>query len=170
VSGFRHASRARLGGAVLVLSAVLWVPGPAAVAADAVPTERDPVAAQRAVRLGEKLRCLVCQNQTIGDSNAELAVDLRRQVREQIAAGRTDEQIIDYMVTRYGDFVLYQPPVKATTLLLWGGPALLLLAGALVMAGVVRSRRRAPEAPPLTAEERERAARLLGETTTTKAP
>jgi cytochrome c-type biogenesis protein CcmH len=91
-------------------------------------------------------------------------------VREQIAAGKTDREIIDYMVTRYGDFVLYQPPVKASTLLLWGGPALLLLAGALAMAGVVRSRRRAPEERPLTAEERERAARLLGEANAKKTP
>ena len=88
-------------------------------AADAVPTEKDPVAAERAVRLGEKLRCLVCQNQTIGDSNAELAVDLRRQVREQIAAGKSDTEIIDYMVTRSGDFVLYQPPVQGSPRQKW---------------------------------------------------
>jgi len=134
-----------------------------AAATDAVPTEKDPVAAERAVRLGEKLRCLVCQNQTIGDSNAELAVDLRRQVREQIAAGKSDDQIIDYMVTRYGDFVLYQPPVKGTTLLLWGGPALLLLLGAFALWRIVQGRRRTDEPPPLTPEERARAARLLGE-------
>lgn len=142
----------------------------AATAADAVPTEKDPVAAERAVRLGEKLRCLVCQNQTIGDSNAELAVDLRRQVREQIAAGKSDGEIIDYMVTRYGDFVLYQPPVKGTTLLLWGGPALLLLLGAFAMWRIVQGRRRTGEPPPLTPEERARAARLLGETTGKKHP
>ena len=94
----------------------------AALAADAVPTEMDPVSAARAVKLAEKLRCLVCQNQTIADSNAELAHDLRRQIREQIAAGKTDDEIVDYMVARYGDFVLYQPPFKATTMLLWAGP------------------------------------------------
>ena len=98
---------------------------PAAVAADAVPTEMDPVKAARAVKLAEKLRCLVCQNQTIADSNAELANDLRSQIREQIAAGKTDDEILAYMVERYGDFVLYQPPFKPTTILLWGGPALL---------------------------------------------
>ena len=96
-------------------------------AADAVPTEMDPVKAARAVKLAEKLRCLVCQNQTIADSNAELANDLRTQIREQIAAGKTDDQILDYMVARYGDFVLYQPPLKPTTILLWGGPALLVV-------------------------------------------
>ena len=90
------------------------------LAADAVPTENDPVAAARAVAL-RKLRCLVCQNQTIADSNADLAQDLRRQIREQIAAGKSDREIVDYMVARYGDFVLYQPPLKPTTLLLWAG-------------------------------------------------
>jgi cytochrome c-type biogenesis protein CcmH len=159
MTGHRTTARAWL------LAAALLAAPLAASAADAVPTEKDPVVAERAVRLGEKLRCLVCQNQTIGDSNAELAVDLRRQVREQIAAGKTDDQIIEYMVTRYGDFVLYQPPVKATTLLLWGGPALLLLLGAFAMWRILQSRRRATDEPPLSAEEHERAARLLGEPT-----
>ena len=91
-----------------------------AVAADnAVPTAADPMTNKRAVQLGEKLRCLVCQNQSIEESNAELAVDLRRQIREMIAQGRSDANIIDFMVQRYGDFVLYQPPFKTTTLLLW---------------------------------------------------
>ena len=126
-----------------------------------MPTEKDPVEAARAVKLAEKLRCLVCQNQTIADSNAELAEDLRRQIREQIAAGKSDDEIVDYMVARYGDFVLYQPPVKATTVLLWAGPALLLLGGFVVLVRNVRAPR--PPEAPLTAEERERAARLLGE-------
>jgi cytochrome c-type biogenesis protein CcmH len=148
--------------ALLIAAALLLAPA-AAFAAEAVPTEKDPVSAERAVKLGEKLRCLVCQNQTIGESNAELAVDLRRQVREQIAAGKSDDEIVDYMVKRYGDFVLYQPPVKATTLLLWGGPALLLLLGAFVLVRIIQGRRRTAEEPPLTAEEHERAARLLGD-------
>ena len=131
------------------------------MAADAMPTENDPVASARAVALSEKLRCLVCQNQTIADSNAELAQDLRKQIREQIAAGKSDREIVDYMVARYGDFVLYQPPVKATTLLLWAGPALLVVIGFIVLARTVRSRRARSDAPALTAEERERVARLL---------
>jgi len=131
------------------------------LAADAVPTEKDPIAAARAVALSEKLRCLVCQNQTILESNADLAQDLRRQIREQIAAGKSDKDIVDYMVARYGDFVLYQPPVKSTTLLLWAGPALLVAIGFLVLARTVRVRRARPEAPALTTEERERVARLL---------
>jgi cytochrome c-type biogenesis protein CcmH len=133
-----------------------------AFAADAVPTERDAVVAARAVNLAERLRCLVCQNQTIADSNADLAQDLRREIREQIAAGRSDGEIVDYMVARYGDFVLYQPPLKSTTLLLWAGPALLVAIGFVVLARIVRARRMRPDAPPLTADERALATRLLG--------
>ena len=121
----------------------------------------DPVANARAVHIQEQLRCLVCQNQTIAETNAELAQDLRRQVHEQIATGKSDREIIQYMVDRYGDFVLYRPPLKGTTALLWGGPALLLLVGAVVLARVLRSRKGEAEPPPLTPEEHERAARLL---------
>ena len=130
-------------------------------AGEAVPTAQDPVAASRAVRLSEQLRCLVCQNQTIAESNAELALDLRQQIREQIAAGKTDDDIMQYMVNRYGDFVLYRPPFKATTLVLWLGPALLLIVGVFVLARVLRSRRAAADEPPLTPEEQRRAAQLL---------
>ena len=131
-----------------------------AMANEAKPTESDPLSAARAVQLANELRCLVCQNQSIAESNAELAVDLRRQIHEQIAAGRSDDEIVDFMVTRYGDFVLYRPPFKAVTLLLWLGPALLVLAGFWTLARALRARRQA-QAPPLTAEERERAERLL---------
>ena len=147
--------------ALLLLIAAVALSPLIVIAADAVPTAKDSVASSRAVKLSEKLRCLVCQNQTIADSNAELAQDLRRQVHEQIAAGKSDDQIVEYMVARYGDFVLYQPPVKATTVLLWAGPALLLLLGVFGLARVLRGRRAEAEAPPLTAEEHERAARLL---------
>jgi cytochrome c-type biogenesis protein CcmH len=134
----------------------------AASAKDALPTEQDPVAARRAVQLSEQLRCLVCQNQSIAESNADLAVDLRRQINEQIAAGRSDGEIVDFMVQRYGDFVLYRPPFKAATLLLWLGPALLLIAGLWALARVLRSRNRAADERPLSEEERAGAARLLG--------
>jgi cytochrome c-type biogenesis protein CcmH len=149
--------------AALAMALALAVPP--TYATDAAPTEKDPVAQARAVKLSETLRCLVCQNQTIADSNAELAVDLRKQVREQIAAGRSDDEIIKYMTDRYGDFVLYRPPVRATTVLLWGGPALLLAIGAFVLMRITRERRAAPEAPPLTAEERARADALLASPT-----
>jgi cytochrome c-type biogenesis protein CcmH len=140
---------------VLLLSAA-----PLARAGEAVPTENDPVAAARAVHLANELRCLVCQNQSIADSNAELAVDLRRQIREQIAAGKSDSEIVDFMVGRYGDFVLYRPPMKLTTVLLWLGPLLLLAAGCVVLARQLRARR-AAEPLQLTPEERSRAQRLL---------
>jgi cytochrome c-type biogenesis protein CcmH len=127
----------------------------------AVPTDKDPVTARRELEIAQQLRCLVCQNQTIADSNAGLAVDLRQQVREQIAAGRSDREIINFMTDRYGDFVLYQPPFKATTVLLWVGPLLLLLIGAFVVLRAIRARRRTAAAP-LSDEERARAAALLG--------
>jgi cytochrome c-type biogenesis protein CcmH len=133
-----------------------------AFAKDAVPTEQDPVAAKRAVALSEQLRCLVCQNQSIAESNAELALDLRRQISEQIAAGRSDGEIVDFMVQRYGDFVLYRPPFKASTVLLWLGPAALLLLGLWTLGRALRQRQRATEDRPLSADERARAGRLLG--------
>lgn len=140
----------------------LAVAAGAVLANTAVPTENDPVAAKREHDLASKLRCLVCQNQSIAESNAELAQDLRRQVREQIAAGRSDAEIIDFMTSRYGDFVLYRPPLKATTALLWGGPAVLLAIGVFVLVRVVRGRRSAAADTPLTPEERARAEQLLG--------
>ena len=146
----------------LVVAALLAAAPLLACAKDAAPTEQDPVAARRAVQLSEQLRCLVCQNQSIAESNADLAVDLRRQINEQIAAGRTDGEIVDFMVQRYGDFVLYRPPFKASTVLLWLGPALLLLAGLWALARALRSRNRAADERPLSDEERARAARLLG--------
>jgi cytochrome c-type biogenesis protein CcmH len=130
-------------------------------AKDAVPTAQDPVAAARAVDLAAQLRCLVCQNQSIAESNAELAVDLRRQIDQQIAAGRSDREILDFMTERYGDFVLYRPPFNAATALLWLGPALLLVLGFFVLRRVLRDRTRAAVDRPLTDEERKRAEALL---------
>jgi cytochrome c-type biogenesis protein CcmH len=100
---------------------------------------------QRLKSLAEELRCLVCQNQTIADSNAPLALDLRNQIRSQVAQGRSDDQIRAYMVDRYGDFVLYRPPLKAATVALWLGPFLLLAVGAAIFVFIVR-RKRAPDA------------------------
>jgi cytochrome c-type biogenesis protein CcmH len=98
----------------------------------------------RAQTLAQQLRCLVCQNQTIADSHAPLALDLKAQLREQLQAGRTDEQIIRYMTERYGDFVLYKPPLQANTWLLWAGPALLM--GLALLGLVLTLRRRAKQA------------------------
>ena len=117
---------------------------------------------QRIRHLSEKLRCLVCQNQSLADSNAELAQDLRQQLREQVAAGRSDDAILDYLVQRYGDFVLYEPPFKATTLLLWIGPFALFAAAVLVLLATLRRRRRAPEELALGPEEKRVVERVLG--------
>jgi cytochrome c-type biogenesis protein CcmH len=135
----------------------------AVLAADATPTDLDPVAAKRAVEISSQLRCLVCQNQTIAESNAELAVDLRRQVNEQIKAGKSDREIVDFMVARYGEFVLYKPPFNATTLLLWLGPAALAIIAIVVFARTVRARNRAIVQRPLTDAERAEAERLLAQ-------
>lgn len=100
----------------------------------------DPALERRVMRIANELRCLVCQNQTIADSQADLAVDLRRQVREMLQRGESDARVIDFMTQRYGDFVLYRPPVKATTWLLWFGPGVLLLGGLGTLVAVLRRR------------------------------
>lgn len=121
----------------------------------------DPRLERRMQALAAELRCLVCQNQTIADSNAGLAVDLKNQIREQMRAGRTDRQIMDFMVERYGDFVLYRPPVKAVTALLWGGPFLLLAVGAGTAAIIVRRRSAQRSAAPQLTDKQRRTARGL---------
>jgi cytochrome c-type biogenesis protein CcmH len=123
----------------------------------------DPVLEKRMIGLAEKLRCLVCQNESLASSHAELAEDLRREVREQMAQGKSDQQIIDYLVARYGDFVLYEPPMKSYTLLLWFGPFALLLIGAGVLVYQVRKRRKTVQESELTPEAQQRAAALLNE-------
>ena len=114
---------------------------------------------RRAEALEKELRCLVCQNQTLAESNAPLAVDLRNQVRAQIAQGKSDAEVVDWLVARYGDFVLYRPPLKGKTLLLWAGP-FIFLAGVLFLLIRFLRRRKVPE-PQLTDAERAQAAKLL---------
>ena len=113
---------------------------------------------KRVNALAEELRCLVCQNQTLAESNAPLAVDLRNQMREQLSKGASEQDVRDFMVARYGDFVLYRPPFKAATLALWLGPFVLLLLGAWILRRVTRRR---PPGPALSEAERARAAKLL---------
>lgn len=112
-----------------------------AIAGEAQPVASDPVVETRLNKISEELRCLVCQNESLAASRADLAVDLRREIRARIAKGESDESIRDFLVARYGDFVLYRPPFKATTLLLWLGPAILALAGFLAL--FIHLRRRA---------------------------
>jgi cytochrome c-type biogenesis protein CcmH len=111
-------------------------------AKDAPPAAADPVLEARMLRIANELRCLVCQNQTIADSHADLAVDLREQLRTLLRRGDSDEQILRYMTERYGDFVLYRPPVKSTTWLLWFGPGVLLVGGVAALIVVLRRRQR----------------------------
>ncbi|MDY3114886.1 MAG: cytochrome c-type biogenesis protein [Sutterella sp.] len=146
-----------LGVAMISASAGVWA------AKEAAPTAFDPIAHQRVVEVSEQLRCLVCQNQSIAESNAELAVDLRNQVIEQVKAGKTNKEIVDFMVERYGDFVLYRPPFKSTTYILWLGPVALFLIG--LGAFIVNLRRRkaalAQTQQPLTSEEKAKAQAML---------
>jgi cytochrome c-type biogenesis protein CcmH len=137
----------RLVGWVLVLG--LFMPVGASQA------QQDPALEARVHAIAAELRCLVCQNQTIADSNADLAQDLRRQVRQMLQKGASEREVIDYMTQRYGDFVLYRPPVKGSTWLLWFGPALLLVAGIAVLVTVLRRRARlgADQFEPDDAEE-----------------
>jgi cytochrome c-type biogenesis protein CcmH len=123
---------------------------------------KDPALEARAREIGQALRCVVCQNQSIDDSAAEVARDMRRTVRERLVAGDTNDQVFDYMVARYGDYVLLKPPFKLGTLVLWlGAPLVLLVALSAIMLTALRRRATAP-LPPLSEEERERLRSLLG--------
>jgi cytochrome c-type biogenesis protein CcmH len=144
--------------AALLLPRVPW-------AGEAQPVAADPALEERVTALAIELRCLVCQNQTLADSNAPLAVDLRNQIRERMREGASERDIIAFMVERYGDFVLYRPPWKATTVLLWLGPILLMLGGLAALFYRLARRRRADTAPALSSSERARAAALLANET-----
>lgn len=139
---------------------MLLAPGPRVLAKEAAPAAQDPALERRVMAIAAELRCLVCQNQTIADSNAELAADLRNQVREKVRQGQSEGEIIDFMVARYGDFVLYRPPFKATTLLLWLGPLLLLASGLAVLFRRLAHPRVKGDIQ-VTTDERERARKLL---------
>jgi len=142
--------------AFVLLSPLNW-------AKEAVPVAEDPVIEQRMLALSEDLRCLVCQNESLAGSRADFANDLRREIREQLKANKSDQEIIDFLVSRYGDFVLYRPPVKPTTYLLWGGPFVFLLTGAGILFFYLKRRRKQIEEPPLTEEQHRHAETLLKE-------
>jgi cytochrome c-type biogenesis protein CcmH len=130
-------------------------------AKEAQPSAADPVLEERVMKLSRELRCLVCQNETLADSRADLAVDLRNQIREQMKAGKSDKEIIAFLTDRYGKFVLYRPPVDPTTYLLWFGPFILLLAGLVLLFRYVKQRSGLIAESPLSSEERHRAEALL---------
>ena len=124
---------------------------------------KDPVIEKRMVALAENLRCLVCQNESLASSHSELAEDLRREVRELIQKGLSDQEIKDYLVARYGDFVLYEPPLKNSTLVLWLGPFALLLAGFGVLFLQLKNRRKLMAETILNPDSEQRATALLNE-------
>ncbi|MCP9451481.1 MAG: cytochrome c-type biogenesis protein CcmH [Nitrospira sp.] len=142
---------------------VLLLVSGSAWAGEARPMGDDPAVEARLKQLASELRCLVCQNQTLADSNAPLAEDLRREVREMIAKNMSDQEIIEFLVSRYGDFVLYRPPFKTTTVLLWAGPFVLVVGGGVALAVTLRRRQHMIRDAMMTEEERRQVERLLSQ-------
>jgi cytochrome c-type biogenesis protein CcmH len=143
-----------------ILVAIILLFAPVSIAGEAQPNE-DPQIEARMKALTEQLRCLVCQNETLAESRADLAEDLRREIRKEIKAGKSDREIIAFLTQRYGDFILYNPPVKATTYLLWFGPFVILLVGIAMLYRYLRHRKKMIPDNPLTAAERKQAEELL---------
>ena len=145
---------------ILLLSIVASLPG-LSLAKEAQPASADPALEERVMNLSRELRCLVCQNETLADSRADLAEDLRNQIREQMKAGKSDKEIVAYLTQRYGKFILYNPPIDPTTYLLWFGPFVLLIAGLFVLFRYLKQRRELITDQPLSTDERQRAETLL---------
>jgi cytochrome c-type biogenesis protein CcmH len=146
-----------------MLLTLLWLLAGPALAVEPSEMLADPALEARAREISKGVRCMVCQNQSIDDSNAGLAADLRVIVRERLAAGDSDEEVERYLVARYGDFVLLKPPMRPSTWLLWFGPVLILLIGGIGVALYLRRRSTAATAAPLSQEEKRRLAALVGE-------
>lgn len=146
---------------VLLLTFALL--SPLGWATEAIPVAEDPEIEKRMITLSEELRCLVCQNESLAGSRADFANDLRREIREQMKANKSDKEIIDFLVARYGEFVLYRPTVKPSTYLLWAGPFAFLLIGAGILVFYLQRRRKQLEDLPLTEEQRQQAEALLKE-------
>ncbi len=141
---------------VLLLAVPLF-----AMAKEAQPLAADPALEERVMKLSRELRCLVCQNETLADSRADLAEDLRGQIREQMKAGKSDKEIIEFLTERYGKFILYSPPVDPTTYLLWFGPFCLLIVGLALLFRYIKQRRELIIEQPLSADDHRRAEKLL---------
>jgi len=146
---------------IIIIALLLMLPIFDGVAKEAVPMAKDPVVELRMNELAEELRCLVCQNQSLAASDSDFANDLRREIRDMIYRGLSDQEIVEFMVQRYGDFILFRPPVKSTTILLWFGPLLLMVIGLGILYLTLRRRRRAITDTPLSADELKRAESLL---------
>jgi len=145
---------------------LVWQCHTTALANEAAPLAEDPVVEQRLLTIAEELRCLVCQNESLAGSRADLALDLRRELRTLIKAGKTDAEIKTFLVDRYGEFVLYRPPVKPTTWLLWFGPVLLLLGAVWMLLRWIRRNQHTTAPQKLTDEQRTKAQALLQNTDT----
>ena len=145
----------------LLLALMLLVPY--GWAKEAAPVAEDPEIERRMIALSEDLRCLVCQNESLAGSRADFANDLRREIREQMHANKSDKEIVDFLVARYGDFVLYRPPVKSSTMFLWFGPFIFLLIGAVLLVVYLKRRRKQIEEPVLSEQQRKQAEALLEE-------
>ena len=145
----------------LLLALMLLVPY--GWAKEAAPVAEDPEIERRMIALSEDLRCLVCQNESLAGSRADFANDLRREIREQMHANKSDKEIVDFLVARYGDFVLYRPPVKPSTMFLWFGPFIFLLIGAVLLVVYLKRRRNQIEEPMLSEQQRKQAESLLKE-------
>ena len=145
---------------VLILLILCSLPG-IALAKEAKSISDDPELEKRVMALSEELRCLVCQNETLAGSHADLAADLRQQIREQMKAGKTDKEIVAFLTERYGDFILYNPPVNRRTYLLWFGPFILLGGGLIAFYRYIKRRRELISEQPLSVEERKQAEELL---------
>ncbi len=146
---------------IFALLLALMLALPSSWAKEAALVAEDPEIERRMIHLSEDLRCLVCQNESLAGSRADFANDLRREIREQMKDNKSDKEIIDFMVARYGDFVLYKPPVKPTTILLWFGPFVFLAAGAILLLVYLKRRRRQIEDPALSEKQRQQAEALL---------
>ena len=147
----------------ILLSLLLFAHSPFLASEEARPLADDPVLEERVKAISYELRCLVCQNQTIADSNAGLAIDLRNQVRDMLKRGMSDTDIREFMVARYGDFVLYNPPVKNTTVLLWLGPLLMLVIAGVLAIRVIRSRSKSSASQDLADADINRAKVMLSD-------
>ncbi len=157
---FQRNVRAVLLPLLVSLWALQWLPA-GARAGEAVPLVADPVIEARMAALSKELRCLVCQGQSIAESDSDFAKDVRKVMRTMMEQGRSDREIVDFLVQRYGDFILFRPPVKTTTALLWVGPFLLLLLAVGILVRTLRRRRLAVAAESLSPEEIRRAEALL---------
>ncbi len=146
---------------LLMLSLTISIAPPLGWTKEAVPVSENPEIERRMIALSEELRCLVCQNESLAGSRSDFAKDLRREIREQLIANKSNKEITDFLVARYGDFVLYRPPLRTNTMLLWFGPFIFLLIGACTLIIYLRQRRKQLEEVALSEEQIEKAEEIL---------